>query len=136
MIVKCLRGLMQCLGWVWASPNTLLGLAIGCPALLAGGRVKWQGRALEFHGGFIPRLLGWQPLQALALTLGHVIIGQDDYWLGRCRNHEWVHVRQYEIFGPFFLPFYFGCSAALWLMGKDPYRDNPFEKQAYSIASV
>ena len=28
-------------------------------------------------------------------------------------------------------PAYLGCSLALWLMGRRPYYDNPFERQAY-----
>jgi len=29
-------------------------------------------------------------------------------------------------------PAYLGCSLALWLMGQQAYRDNPFERQAFA----
>ena len=47
------------------------------------------------------------------------------------REHELIHVRQYERWGPCFGPVYLGCSLWLWLRGKDGYRENPFEKEAY-----
>ena len=33
--------------------------------------------------------------------------------------------------GPLMGPAYLGCSLGLWLMHRRPYRDNPFERQAY-----
>ena len=33
--------------------------------------------------------------------------------------------------GPFLGPAYLGCSFFLWLKGRDPYRDNPFEREAF-----
>lgn len=65
------------------------------------------------------------------MTLGHTIIGQDRVALDVARDHEQVHVRQYERWGPLFLPAYLGCSLILWLRRRDPYRDNPFERAAY-----
>jgi hypothetical protein len=49
-----------------------------------------------------------------------------------CRSHELVHVRQYERWGVLFIPAYLLCSLVLWLTGRDPYRDNPFEREAYA----
>ena len=51
--------------------------------------------------------------------------------LERVRRHELVHVGQYERWGPAFVPVYLFHSLRLWLAGKDAYRDNPFEKEAY-----
>jgi hypothetical protein len=68
------------------------------------------------------------------MTLGHVILGQDRLTLDIVRDHEHVHVRQYEVWGPAFLPAYLGCSAWLWVARRDPYLDNPFEVAAYRIA--
>jgi hypothetical protein len=31
-------------------------------------------------------------------------------------------------------PAYLLCSLALWLAGRRPYRDNPFEREAYDTA--
>ena len=68
------------------------------------------------------------------MTWGHVILGQTAAALDISREHELVHVRQYERWGPLFIPAYLLCSAVIWLRGGDPYRDNPFERQAYRIA--
>ncbi len=68
------------------------------------------------------------------MTLGHVIYGLDRKTLDVVRDHEQVHVRQYERWGPAFLPFYLGCSFWLWVNRRDPYLDNPFEIEAYRIS--
>jgi hypothetical protein len=65
------------------------------------------------------------------MTLGHVILGRDTAALAATREHERVHVRQYERWGPLFIPAYLGCSLYLWLRRRDPYYDNPFEVEAY-----
>lgn len=87
------------------------------------------------HGGFtrfyLRRLLLIKPA---ALTLGHVVLGQDRDCLDRTRLHEHVHVRQYERWGPAFLPAYFLSSAIVWWRGGNFYFDNMFEKEAYAIA--
>jgi hypothetical protein len=33
------------------------------------------------------------------------------------------------------VPAYLGCSAWLWLRGRHPYWDNPFEREAYALES-
>ena len=42
--------------------------------------------------------------------------------------------RQFERWGPLMGPAYLGASAWMWLSGRDAYRDNPFEVQAYREA--
>ena len=42
-----------------------------------------------------------------------------------------VHVRQFERWGPFMGPAYLLSSLYLWITGGRPYRDNPFEREAY-----
>ena len=69
----------------------------------------------------------------MALTFGHVVFGQTDAALDVTRTHERVHVCQYERWGIAFLPAYLGASAILYLRGKDGYRDNPFEVEAYAV---
>jgi hypothetical protein len=64
-------------------------------------------------------------------TFGHVVLGRSDRHLNACRQHQLVHVRQYERWGFLFVPAYLTCSAALWFSGKSPYYDNPFERQAF-----
>ena len=65
------------------------------------------------------------------MTLGHCVIARTAADLDRCRRHELVHVAQYERWGLLFVPAYFACSAWMWLRGRDPYLDNPFEEEAY-----
>ena len=118
---------------LWASPWSLLGLFLGTLAVATGGRAQLVGRVFEFYGGILPRLLNHVPIVggAAAMTLGHVVIGRTEQVLNRCRDHEFVHVRQYERWGPLFVPAYLGCSVWLWVQKRDPYLENPFEREAY-----
>ncbi len=117
---------------VWASPASLLGLAFGLSALLARGGVQRRGRVLEFWGGGAAWLL--RNRRAAAMTLGHVVLGLDRDALDATREHELVHVEQYERWGPAFLPAYGACALVLWLCRRHPYWDNPFEREAYRRA--
>jgi hypothetical protein len=65
------------------------------------------------------------------MTLGHVILGRDVACLDHSRRHEQVHVRQYERWGPLFLPLYLAASLVACCRGLDPYVDNPFEREAF-----
>jgi hypothetical protein len=122
--------------YLWASPATLCGLALGAVGLATGGRWQRRARTMEFHGGAVCWLLDHAPLcdGAMAMTLGHVILGQTAAALDITRKHELVHVRQYERWGPLFIPAYLVCSAVIWLRGGEAYRDNPFEREAYRLA--
>lgn len=112
----------------WALPNTLLGASLGAIGLLTGGRVQIRRGVLEFWGGGVR----WRLARfATAITFGHTILGLDETALDLCRDHEHVHVRQYERWGLFFLPAYLMCSLWLWVQGRDAYRENPFEREAY-----
>ena len=124
---------LRLLALVWALPYTLLGLLLGVVGLCTGGRVRIRGRVIEFYGGGVKWLLQqfFFGEGAIALTLGHTILGQTDAALDIARRHELVHVRQYERWGPLMGPAYLGCSLVLWLMRRRPYRDNPFERQAF-----
>lgn len=120
--------------YLWASPNTLLGLAFLFPTLLTGGRVRAERGAVEIHGGFARFVLRRCLLiEASALTLGHVIVGQDRACLDHSRGHEHVHVRQFARWGPFMLPAYFLSSFLAWRRGGHFYFDNRFEKEAYDL---
>jgi len=66
------------------------------------------------------------------MTLGHVILGRTLADLDRTRFHEWIHVRQYERWGPLFLPAYLLASAWLWICGRNCYLENPFEVEAFA----
>ena len=119
--------------WLWAGPWTLLGLMIGLVSCLSGGRGQRSDHTLEFHGGLAKWLLEQTPVDAIAITVGHVILGRTEAALDIARTHERVHVRQYECWGPLFVPAYFLMSGVMWCRGKDAYRDNPFEVAAYAI---
>jgi len=120
------------LALLWAFPATAIGLLLGLGTLCSGGRVRRVQRTLEFRGGLGAWVLRHAPIVggASAITLGHVILGRTQDDLDRCRSHEGVHVRQYEIWGPFFLPAYLLCSLVLFLGRRNYYFDNPFEVQA------
>lgn len=122
---------MKLLFVLWALPWTLLGLLVGLLGLATGGRVRRHGPVIEFYGGAVARLLKLSPGKPSAMTLGHTILGRDAALLDAARRHELVHVRQYERWGPLFVPAYLLCSLLMWLKGKDPYLDNPFEREAY-----
>ena len=122
--------------YFWASPTTIvLGLPAIVLALLSGGRVRSVEGVFEVSGGLPRWLLTHATLLsggAAAITFGHVVVGRDEATLERTRIHERVHVAQYERWGPFFVPAY--VLASLWVLlrrGK-PYRDNPFEREAFA----
>lgn len=114
---------------VWTGPNTVLGLAAGVLLL---GRCRLVEGVIEIHGGGVTAVLRRFPVPAMAMTLGHVVWGQSEAALDMTREHERVHVRQYERWGPFFLPAYLAASGWLWMRRDDPYRGNPFEREAFA----
>jgi hypothetical protein len=120
--------------YLWAFPGTAIGLCLAGAALASGGRARIVDGVIEAHGGIVARLLRRCTLLAggaSAMTLGHVVLGRDAECLERTRAHERVHVRQYEMWGPLFLPAYAMASLLALLRGKNAYRDNWFERQAY-----
>jgi hypothetical protein len=126
--------MLQPFAWLWASPWTVVGLIAGVVGLATGGRMQRRCGVIEFSGGAVSWLLARLPYRPAAMTLGHVVLGQCPAMLDHCRTHELVHVRQYERWGPLFIPAYLASSAIIWLRGGDPYRDNPFEREAYAVA--
>jgi hypothetical protein len=128
--------LVQLFGMLWAAPYTLAGLLLGLVGLATGGHARVRRPVIEFYGGGVQWLLQqfFFGRGATAFTLGHTVLGQTDAGLDLARRHELVHVRQFELWGPFMGPAYLGCSLVLWLTGRRPYRDNPFERQAYEQA--
>lgn len=126
---------LQILAYLWASPYTLMGLALGGVGLCTGGRARVRGRVFEFYGGGIKWLIHCLPdgQFVLAFTLGHTVFGPSDAALDISRDHELVHVRQFEIWGPLTGPAYLLCSLYMWLTGRRAYRDNPFEREAYDL---
>ena len=126
------------LRYLWAAPYTALGLLLGMVAVLAGGHWRKHHGVIEVFGGRIGGAIAQLPpaLGFSAMTLGHVILAVDRSALAQLRLHEHVHVRQYECWGPFFLPAYFASSLLQLLRGRDPYRENHFERQAYAAVAA
>lgn len=124
--------------YLWTAPNSLLGLSLIPLALLQGGRARIVRGVVEAHGGAITWFLrqGF-PLgvSAAAMTLGHVVWGRDQACLDDTREHERVHVRQYERWGPLMIPAYLLASLYMKLRGRHPYLDNPFEREAFETTN-
>jgi hypothetical protein len=83
-----------------------------------------------------PRIALWfrahlMPVQAQ--TLGRYVLSRDPLPPDTLA-HEIEHIRQWERFGPFYLPLYFGWSAVAVLRGKRAYWDNGFEVAARNRA--
>jgi hypothetical protein len=120
------------LRYLWAGPTTLIGLVVAF-ALVRRGRITLVDGVVEAHSPLLERALATlTPLArgADAMTLGHVVLGRNARALDATREHERVHVRQYESWGPLFLPAYFLAGACALVMGRHPYFDNRFEREA------
>lgn len=120
------------LRYLWAAPVSLVGCVLAGAAAATGGRTRLVHGVLEVEGGVLARLLpklgiGMTPV---AMTLGHVVVAVDADTLEQTRLHERVHVAQAERWGFLFPAAYLAASAMIALRGGDPYRDNPFEREA------
>ncbi len=121
------------LKYLWAFPTTAVGLLFVPLAIMTRGQWQVVGNVIEINGGAVQWFLrACVPIAggASAMTLGHVVLGTDRHTLDRTREHERVHVRQVERWGPLFIPAYFLAGAWQWFRGRNPYRDNPFERAA------
>jgi hypothetical protein len=120
--------------YLWALPTTAIGILVAALTLFTGGRARFHTGVLEVWGGFSTWFLQKivpLPGGATAMTLGHVVIARDPAAHTQTRAHERIHVRQCERWGPFFIPAYLLTSLYLKARGKDAYRDNPFERDAF-----
>jgi hypothetical protein len=125
------------LRYVWAMPATIVGLALSAVALCAGAHMRCIDGVIEVGGGRLRTLISHLPSCArfAAITFGHVVIGIDHDVLREVREHERIHVRQYERWGLLFFPLYVGSSVIQLLAGHNPYRDNVFEREAYAACA-
>ena len=124
----------RALVYLWTAPTTLLGLWLWPLARMSGGGARVVDGVLEIHGGLVRWLLVHCTLLkggARAMTLGHVVLGVDRVALEATRAHERIHVRQAERWGPLFVPAYLLASLIQFLRGRNAYRDNPFEREAF-----
>jgi hypothetical protein len=116
MVSSVLRGL----GYVWALPNSLLGLLLG---LLSFQRPRLDRGVLVFDRARRGFLWAFGRSRWRAITLGHVVLATRRLE-GRLRDHERTHVRQHARLGPLFLPSYLALHVFTG------YRKNPFETAA------
>jgi hypothetical protein len=131
-----IRSIIRPLVYLWALPNTVVGLPFAALALLSGGKVRVVQGVLEAYGGWaavVLRLVSSLFLRggASAITFGHIVVARTADLLDATRAHERVHVRQCERWGPLFIPVYLLASVVALLQGKRAYMDNVFEREAY-----
>jgi hypothetical protein len=119
--------------YAWAAPDTVLGFVFGFVGWLFGASARFNNGTVQFCGGRLFGRAGLLPSRYsfCAITFGHVILAENQATLAAVRLHEEVHVRQYERWGPFFVPAYLLSSLVQVICGGNPYRDNCFERQAY-----
>lgn len=119
---------------LWASPNSVIGMLFVPSALGPHGGLALVDGVLEVHSPFIAWVLGHGtvlPGGVAAITFGHVVLGVNRDALRRTSAHERVHVRQYERWGPLFIPAYLLASAWAIVTGAGAYRGNWFEREAF-----
>ena len=117
--------------YLWASPNTALGLLFAPTACFTAGGIRVVDGVVELHSPVIAWVLRHcvlLPGGAAAMTLGHVVIGRNARMLAATRGHERVHVVQR--WGPLFLPA--DLMAAVWglVTRAGAYEGNYFEREA------
>lgn len=125
--------MLRLLCYLWALPVTLPGALVALVARGSGGTLLKVDGVLEAAGGWPARVLrhGF-PFSGpvAAITLGHVVLGVSPGALDATRAHERAHVRQFERWGVLLLMLYPLAGLLAWLRGGNPYRDNPFEREA------
>lgn len=133
MFHSSLRTLILVPCYLWVAPWTSVGLLIGLICRPDGVEYAMHRGTIGIFGPGVARLLRKVPIVggARAMTLGHSILAVDREAWHQTFTHEWIHVRQYQWFGPLFVPAYFIESAWQWFRGRAPYMDNRFERQAY-----
>ena len=112
--------LLRAVVYLWASPNTVLGILFG---LLAFQRPRLVRGVLLFDGPPRGFTAGLRLFRRAAVTFGHVVLGNRPVE-GRLLAHERHHVWQYERLGPLYLPIYL----LVWVF--TGYRRHPFELAA------
>jgi len=118
------------LTYVWVAPVTLVGLLLAIGAIAFGARGKLKNGIFEVAGNSRTAWLNKISQHYEAITFGHVILGRKHGVLKAYRNHEYVHVRQYERWGVLLPVLYLLASVWALLKGKHFYWDNSFEIEA------
>jgi hypothetical protein len=112
--------LLRGFAYLWASPNTVLGLVLGLFTFQSprrgSGVLLFDARPRGFT-----RVL--HVFRRSAVTFGHVVLSNRPVE-GRLLAHELHHTWQYECLGPLYLPIYL----LVWVF--TGYRRHPFEMAA------
>ena len=115
--------------YIWASPASALGVCAACLASVVGADIRRVSGVLEVS--FVPRSSALKNAVAClpfaGITFDHVVIACSAQEQTALRQHERVHVAQYELWGPIFLVAYPLESLYQALRGRKPYLDNRFE---------
>jgi len=134
-LTRLLSRVSLALRYVWAAPATAVGIALAFPVCACGALVRVRNGVIEVAGGLLARF-AQSSFGVSAITFGHVVLGVSHSVLARERAHEYAHVRQYEKWGVLFFPLYVASSLVQWALGRNPYLDNAFEKQAIRVAAA
>jgi hypothetical protein len=132
-VIRASLGGIGCLRNWWRSlPGDMLGrlVMVGC-GIPAPTREHDAGevRAVLVED---PRVARWFRVHAIpveAQTLGRYVFSRGPL-PPHTLAHEVEHIRQWERYGPLFLPLYFGSSAVALCRGRRPYWENRFEAAA------
>ena len=122
-------------GTIWAAPTSAVGLFLGACCRPWGARFTRHTGVIEIHGPGVSWMLEHCTLLeggALAITFGEVVLARAAAAHDLTRSHERIHVRQCRRWGPFFIPAYLAASGIALLRGRNAYRGNAFEVEAYA----
>jgi hypothetical protein len=115
----------------WAYPNTLIGqLVVGLCGRSRFTRKRSDGvrhYVAEVDSPFDRFMLR---IGMVAMTLGEVVLYRAGGMTKSTITHEFRHVRQYQLLGPFFLPVYGMASVWSRLRHGSWYKHNPLEEDA------
>ena len=118
--------------YIWTSPASAIGICATFIASVLGAEIKRVSGVLEVslapRNAALCKAVDYLPFAAI--TLGHIVIARNAQQQDALRQHERVHVAQYELWGPLFLLAYPLVSLFQWLSGRRPYLDNRFEMAA------
>jgi len=121
-----------------ALPGDLLGLTVmrGC-GISSPTREIDAGdvRAVLVEDVRVDRWFRAQLMPVRAQTLGRYVFAREPM-PDDIVAHECEHIRQWQRFGPLYLPLYFGSSAVASLRGRPAYWDNRFEVAARRRAEL
>lgn len=128
-----MKRILLVLGYFWALPATLAGFVVA-----ALGKADFVDSDDEWCFHFVAREGGacWKFFEAYgmaAFTVGAVIVYKIDGYrrFPELVRHEREHFYQARRWGIFMMPAYYLHSLWLYFKGRDPYRENWFEVQAY-----